>query len=98
MVRHTGEDFINVEGVAAASVLSPPPAWINGTELDTGHAPRAQRVLWVPEAYRFSGYSNASLCEQIFNILVAEVESIVQPDCVGNDIGWGAPSWNRWRL
>jgi len=29
---------------------------------------------------------------------MAEIESVVEPDGVGNDIGWGAPSRNRWRL
>ena len=27
-----------------------------------------------------------------------EIEAIVEPDSVTNDIGWGAPSRNRWRL
>jgi hypothetical protein len=29
---------------------------------------------------------------------MAQAETIVEPDRVGNDIWWGAPSWNRWRL
>ena len=36
--------------------------------------------------------------EEIFDITVAEVEPVVEPDSVGNDIGWGAPSRNRCRL
>jgi hypothetical protein len=51
MVRHTGEDFIDVEGIAIAPVLSLQPAGINGSELN------------APQADRFSGYSDASLCE-----------------------------------
>ncbi len=29
---------------------------------------------------------------------MAEIETVVEPDGVGNDIGWGAPGRNRWRL
>ena len=38
------------------------------------------------EADLFSGYRDASLCQQIFNTPMAEVEFVVQPDGVGNDI------------
>ena len=76
MVRHTGEYFIDVEGVAVASVFSLQAAGINGTELD------------APEANCFSGYSDASLGEKIFDITMAEVESVVEPDCVADDVGW----------
>ena len=76
MVRHTGEDFIDVEGIAEAAVPPFQSACINGSELDT------------PEAYRFSGYSDASFGEQIFNIAMAEVETIVEPDSVADDVRW----------
>ena len=59
MIRHTGEDFIDVEGIAVAPVLSFEAARVNGTELDT------------PEPDQFSGYSDAAFREQIFNITVA---------------------------
>ena len=36
----------------------------------------------------FSRYGDASLGQKIFNISVAEVESKVQPNGIGNDIGW----------
>ncbi|MGK0343942.1 MAG: hypothetical protein ACJAXW_004512 [Candidatus Azotimanducaceae bacterium] len=29
---------------------------------------------------------------------MAQVETIVEQDRIGNDIWWGAPSWNRCRL
>ena len=74
MVRHTGKDFIDVEGIAITLVLSFQSAGINGTELD------------APEANCFSGYSDASLGEKIFDITMAEVESVVGPDCVADDI------------
>ena len=43
------EDFIDVEGVAVASVLTLQSACINGSE------------LYAPETDRLSGYSDASL-------------------------------------
>ena len=57
--RHTGEDFITVEGIAKASMLSLQSAVINGSELDT------------PQTDRFPADRDASFCEEIFNIAVA---------------------------
>jgi len=51
MVRHTGKDFINVEGVAIASVLSLQPAGLNRSEFD------------APKTDGLAGYSDASFCE-----------------------------------
>ena len=70
------EDFINVESVAIASVLSFQSSGVNSSELD------------APQADRFSADSDSTLGQQIFNISVAEIESIVEPDGVGNDTGW----------
>ena len=70
------EDFIDVESVTVATVLSLQSAGINSTELD------------APEANRFSGYSDASFGEKILNISMTEIEAIVEPDGVGDDIGW----------
>jgi hypothetical protein len=53
------EHFVDVESVAIASVPPFQSACINGSELDT------------PEAYRFSGYSDASFGKKIFDIAVA---------------------------
>jgi len=55
--RGNGEYFIDVEGVAIASVLAFQSARINGSE------------FYTPEANRFSGYSDKSLCQQIFDIM-----------------------------
>ena len=41
----------------------------------------------APQPDRFPGDNDASLSEQIFNITVAQVETIVEPNCIGNDIG-----------
>ncbi len=75
MVRHTGEDFINVEGVAVASVIALQSTCINGAKLDT------------PEADRFATDNDASLGQDIFDISMAKIESITESDSVGNDIG-----------
>ncbi len=80
------KDFIDVEGVTVTSVFSFQATCKNGTELD------------APKAYRFSTDGDTSFSEVVFNIAMAQVETIVEPDRVGNVIGWGAPSGNRWRL
>ena len=69
------KDFINVKGVAVASVLLLQSARITSPELD------------APEAERFSGYSDASFSEQVFDISVTEIESIAEPSGLANDIG-----------
>ena len=76
MVRHTGEDFVDEERIAVASVLAFQSTGIDCSKLDT------------PQADRLSGYSDASFSEQIFNIPMAEVEFVVEPDCVTDDVGW----------
>ena len=58
MVRHTGEHFIDVEGIAVAPVLSLQSAGINGSKLDT------------PETDRFSGYGDTALGEKVLDITV----------------------------
>ena len=75
MVRHPGEHFIDVEGIAIASVLSFRAAGIYGTKFD------------APETDRFSGDHDAPLIQEIFNIAVTEIESVVEPDSVGYDVG-----------
>jgi hypothetical protein len=57
-------------------VLALQSTCINSSELD------------APKADCFSGYSDASFGQYIFDIAVTQVEPVVQPDCVGNDIGW----------
>ena len=70
------EDFVDVESVAVASVLAFQSTCINRSEFNT------------PEADRFPANSYASFSEQVLDIQVAQVKAIVQPDGVGNDIGW----------
>ena len=37
--------------------------------------------------YRFK-LTHAPLSQQIFNIPMAKIESVVEPDCILNDFGW----------
>jgi hypothetical protein len=69
------ENFINVESIAVASVLSLQSACVNGTELD------------APKADRFAGDRDAAFCQQVFDISMAQIEAIVEPDSVGDDVG-----------
>ena len=76
MVRHTGEDFIDVEGIAVTPVLPLQSSDIERAELD------------APETNRFSADSDASFSQKIFDIPGTEVESVVQPDGVADDVWW----------
>jgi len=55
-------------------VLSSQSARINCSELDS------------PETDCFAAESDASFSEQVFDISMAQVESVVEPDSIGNDI------------
>jgi hypothetical protein len=68
------EDFVNEERVAIASVLSFQAASIDSPELDT------------PKADRFTADRDTAFGENVFDISMAEIESIVEPDSIGNDI------------
>ena len=68
------KDFVDEEGIAIALVLSFESSSVYGTELN------------APETDRFAADDDASFSEKIFNISVAQVEAIVEPDGVRNDI------------
>ena len=76
MVRHTGEDFIDVEGIAVSSVLPFQPSGIHGSKLD------------APESDRFPSDDDPAFSQEIFDIAVTEIESVVEPDGVADDVGW----------
>ena len=69
------EDFIDVEGVAIATVTTFQAAGINGSKFD------------APQADRFSGDSYASFSQEIFDIPMTEIETVVEPDGITDDIG-----------
>jgi hypothetical protein len=54
-------------------------------------SPRKQRAeLVAPEPHRLVGRFDPSLGKQIFDVAVAEVEAMVEPDRVLDDGGWEA--------
>jgi hypothetical protein len=69
------KNFVDVERIAIALMLSLQSTSINRSEFDT------------PEADRFSADSDASLGQKVFDIPVTEIEAVVEPDGVGDDIG-----------
>ena len=75
------EDFVNVEGITVASMASLQSSSVNGAEFD------------APQADRFSGDSDPTLCQKVFNISVAEIESEVQPNSIADDVGWESVSF-----
>jgi hypothetical protein len=68
------EDFVDLESVSIAVMLSLQSPRVQYTELDT------------PQTDRFSTDSDTSRCQQILDISVAELKPVVHPDCIGNDI------------
>ena len=85
------EYLIDEEGVVISSVLLLQSPGINGAKLVT------------PEADGFVADRNPAFCKQILNECSgtparAQVESVVEPDRILDDI-WGPPRCgNRWRL
>ena len=76
MVRHTGEHFINEERIAVTSMLSFQSLRVESTKLN------------ALQSDGFVADCDASFSQKIFDISVAQVEAIVQPDCIADDIGW----------
>ena len=70
----------DVERVAIASVLSLQATGINRSELD------------APEADRFADNGDGPFSQEIFNVWVAEIESEVEPDGIGNNVRWESVS------
>ena len=70
------ENFVDVEGIAVASVLALQSAGIDGPE------------FYAPETDRFAGDNDTSLSQKIFEILVTEIESVVEPESVADDVWW----------
>jgi hypothetical protein len=68
------DDLIDVEGIAIAAMVSLQTPGIFGAKLG---APKSDCLVTD---------SDAALRKQILNIAVAEVESVVEPDCLADDI------------
>jgi hypothetical protein len=65
----------DLSGLAITTVLSLQSSSVYSSELD------------APKTDRFAAHGDTPLSEKIFNISMAEVKTIVEPDRVGNDIG-----------
>lgn len=70
------EGFIDVERITVASMTALQTPGVDGSKLD------------APQSYRFTSDDYAALGQDILDISVAQIESIVQPGGVGNDIWW----------
>jgi len=75
MIRHTGEDFIDVECVAVTLVLPLQAPSVYSSEFDT------------PKADSFATNCDASFSEKVFNIPMTQIEAIIEPGGIQNDIG-----------
>ena len=63
-----------MEGIAVTSMFSLQAAGVDSAELD------------VPKAVRFATDGYAPFGQEIFDIAVTEIESIVQPDSVADNV------------
>ena len=70
------EHFINEEGIAVTLMLSLQAPGVFRSKLD------------APKANGFIADRNSAFSQEIFDIAVAEIESIVQPYGVLDDSGW----------
>jgi hypothetical protein len=70
------ENLIKIKSVAISMMSSFKLASILSTELDT------------PEPNGLVTDSNVSLCKQIFNITMTQIETLVEPNCVTDNLGW----------
>ena len=75
------ENFIDEESITIPSVLSLQSSSVYGSEFD------------APEPDGFVAYSDTTLSEKIFNEwsgtpAVAEIEAVIQPNGVTDDIRW----------
>jgi hypothetical protein len=69
------EYFVDKECIAVTSMLLFLSMCINRTEFIT------------PEPIFLAANGNTSLSEQVFNIAVTKIESVVKPGCVTDDLG-----------
>jgi hypothetical protein len=68
------EDCVNEEGITLAPVLPLQTPCIFDTEFDT------------PQPDGFITDGDTSLGQEIFNITIAEIKTVAEPDCVTDDI------------
>ena len=75
------EHFVDEERVAESGVL----------------APKSPRKMWAelvaPQPHRLVAHLDAAFGEQILDVAVAEIETMVEPDRALNDGGWESLSF-----
>jgi hypothetical protein len=74
LAAYLHEYFVDVEGVTESSVSLLQSTCVFGSEFD------------APETDRFPSDYDPAFSQEIFDIPVAKVEAIVEPDSIGNDI------------
>ena len=74
MSSYLHEYFVDVESVTGSSVSLLQSTCVLGSELD------------APETDRFPRDYDPAFSQKIFDIPAAQVEAIVEPDSIGNDI------------
>jgi hypothetical protein len=70
------EDFINKESITITSVALLQSSGVYSTEYN------------VPQPDGFIADRDSALSEKVFDISVAQIEAIIEPDSVADDIGW----------
>ena len=70
------ENFIDIERIAEALVISLQSPGVYCSKLET------------LEADRFAADDDASFGQEIFDIAMAQVESVIKPNGTTDDIGW----------
>ena len=83
MVRHNGDNFVNIKGITVASMLSLQSEGINGSALD---APK-------PDDLPTDSYT--SLGQKIVDVAMAEIESVIDADRKGDDVGYESVAFTR---
>ena len=72
------EDLVDVEGIAVPPVFSFQSSSVYGSKFN------------APEPDALVADCDSTFGQKVFDIPVAEIESIVEPNYVGNDIWWEA--------
>jgi hypothetical protein len=70
------EHFIDIEGIAVATVLSSQSSNVNCSEFN------------APQPDRFCANGDVSLSQKVLNIAVTEIEAIIEPDGITDDVRW----------
>ena len=70
------KDFVNEERITVTAMPPLQSFRVESTEFD------------APQSDGFVADSYTAFSQKVFDITVAEIESVIEPDGVGDDIGW----------